>query len=82
MVTDSLQLHEPEFPVFVVQVKSAPNQCPGGNNPEPDTDNLADTDHIHNHKDYEYTQQPACEDEQVLAFESLKLGGLADSFID
>jgi len=63
-------------------MKGSPNECPGGYPAESNTDCLADTDHIHNHEDYEYAQQSAREDEEVLGFEPFEFCRAADPFVN
>jgi hypothetical protein len=68
--------------VFFVKRKSLPDKQRGGNYSKPDTDSLRNTTHIHHHKKDDDAEQPTGKDEQVLAFQPLKLDWLVYAFID
>ncbi|TDO04831.1 hypothetical protein DET65_0739 [Sunxiuqinia elliptica] len=70
------------LPVFRIEVESQPYQHRRGDNPEAYADHLVYTYHIENDEKHENAQQSACEDEQVLTFQSLKFHAFAYSFID
>jgi hypothetical protein len=74
--------HQSILPVFRIQIESQPYQSGGGDNAETDADPLVYTCHIHNHKDYEYSQQTARKDEEILTFQALKFHALANAFIN
>lgn len=75
-------LHQPVFPVPPVQGEGLPHQNGCGSPSEADTDPLIDTRHVEDDKQHEKGEQPSGEDEQVLAFESLKLYRATDSLVD
>ncbi|GHU88954.1 hypothetical protein FACS1894155_04870 [Bacteroidia bacterium] len=75
------QFHQPVFPVFRIQVEGQPYQTGGGNHAESDAKPLIDTRHINNDEDNEHGQQSARENKEVLAFQTLELDALSDSFI-
>mgnify|MGYP003623731444 CR=1 FL=1 len=74
--------HQAIFPVLRIQVESQPHQSGVGDNAETDSDPLVYTCHIHNHKDYEYCQQTARKDEEILTFQALIFHALAYAFIN
>ena len=75
-------LHQPVFPVLPVQGEGLPHQNGCGSPSEADTDPLIDTRHIEDDKQHEKGKQPSGEDEQILAFESLKLYRATDSLVN
>ena len=75
-------LHQPILPILPVQGEGLPHQNGCGSPSEADTDPLIDTRHVENDKQHEKGKQPSGEDEQILAFESLKLYRATDSLVD
>lgn len=75
-------LHQAVFPILPVQGEGLPHQDGCGSTSESDTNPLIDTRHVEDDKQHEEGEQPSCEDEQVLAFESLKLYRTTDPLVD
>ena len=82
MTATCLHFHQAVFAVFGVQGESLPHQNRCGDQPEDDAEPLVHTDHVHNHKEYKESQQPAHEDEQVLTFKPFELNRLSNPAID
>jgi len=59
-----------------------PDKQGGGNYSEPDTYSLWHATHVHHHKKDDDAEQPTGKDEQVLAFQPLKLNRLVNAFVD
>ncbi len=66
------KFHEAVLAVFDVERKGHPYQYGCSACAKADAYPLADTRHIHHHKHNENAKQPACKNEQVLAFQSFK----------
>jgi hypothetical protein len=72
MVAPRLRFHQPVFAVFCIQMERTVNQNGRGCNAENDTYPLIYARHVHDDKHDKQTQQPACEYEKVLRFETFK----------
>ena len=82
MAAQRMEFHKAPFTVFRIHPESDPDQHRCGNDPETDADPLVDTCHVHDDEHHEQGEQPAREDEQVLAFQPLELRAAADSLVD
>ena len=82
MAAQRLEFHKPPFAVFRVHAESRPDKHRSGNDTETDADPLANARHVHDDEHHEQGKQPACEDEQVLAFEPFELRAAAYPLVD
>lgn len=82
MASQRLEFHKSPFAVLRVHAEGRPDQHRCGDNPETDANPLVDTCHIHDDEHHEQGKQSSCEDEQVLALESLELRAAAYSLVD
>ena len=73
MAAQRVEFHKPPFAVLRVHTESRPDKRRCGNDTEADAYPLVDTCHVHDDEHHEQGEQPACEDEQVLALEPLEL---------
>lgn len=77
MTAQRPEFHKPPFAVLRVHAESRPYKHRCRNGTEADADPLADARHVHDDEHHEQGEQPACEDEQVLALEPLELRATA-----
>ncbi len=82
MAAQRLELHQSPFTVFRVQTESRPHEHRGAGDAETDAHPLVDARHVHDDEHHEQGEQPAGEDEQVLAFQPLELRAAADPLVD
>lgn len=82
MAAQRVEFHKPPFAVLRVHAEGRPDQHRRGDDPETDADPLVDTCHVHDDEHHEQGKQPSCEDEQVLALETLELRAAPDSLVD
>ena len=82
MAAQRLEFHQPPFAVPRVQAESHPDKHRGADGAETDAHPLAYAGHVHDDEHHEQGEQPAGEDEQVLAFQPLKLRVAPDPLVD
>ncbi len=82
MCTTCLQLHQSPFAVAGIQAESYPYGYRRGNNAEAYTYPLVNAEYIHNGEKQKHAEQTSCENEQIPALQSLKLGTATDTFVD
>lgn len=70
MVACRSQLHQSVLAVPGVQCEGLPYEDGGRYRTEADTYPLADTDHVEDDEEDEESQQPTCEDEEVLRLQT------------
>lgn len=82
MAAQRPELHQSPFTVFRVQTESRPHERRGAGDAETDAHPLVDARHVHDGEHHEQGEQPAGEDEQILAFQPLELRAAADPLVD
>ena len=82
MAAQRPELHQSPFTVFRVQTESRPHERRGAGDAETDAHPLVDARHVHDGEHHEQGEQPAGEDEQVLAFQPLELRAAPDPLVD
>ncbi len=82
MAAPGLHFHQAVFAVPGVQGEGLPHQNGCGDQPESNAEPLVYTRQVHNHKEYEESQQTAHENEQVLRFQPLELNRLSNPPVD
>ena len=82
MAAQRPELHQSPFTVFRVQTESRPHEHRGAGDTETDAHPLVDARHVHDGEHHEQGEQPAGEDEQILAFQPLELRAAADPLVD
>ena len=76
------QLHQSVLAVPGVQCEGLPYEDGRRHRTEADTYPLADADHVEDDEEDEESQQPTCEDEQVLSLQTFELNRTADALVD
>ena len=76
------QFHQTVFAVFSIQDEGQPHQYRCGDHSETNAEPLADTYHVHDHKEHKGGKQTTHEDEQVLRFEPFEFNRASNSFVD
>lgn len=82
MAAQRPEFHQSPFTVLRVQAESHPYERRGADGAETDAHPLVDARHVHDDEHYEQGEQPAGEDEQVLAFQPLELRAAPDPLVD
>jgi len=82
MAAKRVEFHKPPFAVLHIHAECRPDKHRSGNGTEADADPLVDARHVHDDEHHEQGEQPAREDEQVLALEPLELRTAAYPLVD
>ena len=82
MAAQRVEFHKPPFAVLRIHSECCPDKHRSGNDTETDADPLVDTHHVHDDEHHEQGEQPAREDEQVLALEPFELRAAAYPLVD
>ena len=82
MPAHRLELHQSPLAVLRVHAECHQHKRRGADGSEADAHPLADPCHVHDGEHHEQGEQPAGEDEQVLASQTLELRAAADPLVD
>ncbi len=74
--------HQPVFAVLAIERKCLPHDERCTASPDKQAQVRVCACHVHDHHEDKHTEQPTCENEQVLGFQPLELDRPADAFVD